>query len=84
MAKYNEFSKPLSIVEAIKFAYQSYKNGKPKFYILPPASELNKLKTFVGNDNEKGNFSSFIDSTNRYTRVSFKWQMLVLRKWMKF
>src|SRR5690606_8116521 len=49
MAKYKEFSKPISIVEAIKFAYQSYKNGKPKFYILPPASELNKLKTFVGN-----------------------------------
>lgn len=72
MAKYDEFSKPLSIVEAIKFAYQSYKNGKPKFYILPPASELNKLKTFVGNDNEQGNFSSFIDSTNRYTRVSFQ------------
>lgn len=72
MAKYDEFSKPLSIVEAIKFAYQSYKNGKPKFYILPPASELNKLKTFVGNDEEKGNFSSFIDSTNRYTRVSFQ------------
>lgn len=72
MAKYDEFSKPLSIVEAIKFAYQSYKNGTPKFYILPPASELNKLKTFVGNDEEKGNFSSFIDSTNRYTRVSFQ------------
>lgn len=72
MAKYKEFSKPLSIVEAIKFAYQSYKNGKPKFYILPPTSELNKLKTFVGNDNEQGNFSSFIDSTNRYTRVSFQ------------
>ena len=72
MAKYKEFSKPLSIVEAIKFAYQSYKNGKPKFYILPPASELNKLKTFVGNDNEKGNFASFIDSTNQYTRVSFQ------------
>lgn len=72
MAKYKEFSKPLSIVEAIKFAYQSYKNGKPKFYILPPASELNKLKTFVGNDEEKGNFKSFIDSTNQYTRISFQ------------
>lgn len=72
MAKYDEFSKPLSIVEAIKFAYQSYKNGKPKFYILPPASELNKLKTFVGNDEEKGNFKSFIDSTNQYTRISFQ------------
>lgn len=72
MAKYEEFSKPLSVVEAIKFAYQSYRNGESKFYILPPASELNKLKSFVGKDNDKGNFSSFIDSTNQYTRVSFQ------------
>lgn len=72
MAKYSEFSKPLSIVEAIKFAYQSYRNGESKFYILPPASELKKLKSFVGKDNDKGNFSSFIDSTNQYTRVSFQ------------
>ena len=72
MAKYEEFSKPLSVVEAIKFAYQSYRNGESKFYILPPASELKKLKSFVGKDNDKGNFSSFIDSTNQYTRVSFQ------------
>ncbi|NQX96550.1 MAG: MMPL family transporter [Flavobacteriales bacterium] len=72
MANYSEFSKPLSITEAIKFSYQAYKNGKSKFYILPPATELKKLKKYVKNDSHKNNFASFIDSTNQITRVSFQ------------
>ncbi|PIQ15538.1 MAG: transporter [Flavobacteriales bacterium CG18_big_fil_WC_8_21_14_2_50_32_9] len=71
-ADYDEFSKPISIVEAIKFAYQAHKKGNPKFFILPPASELNKLKKHIDNDKQTENFSSFIDSTNQYTRVSFQ------------
>lgn len=72
LAKYKEFSKPLSVTEAIKFSYQAYKNGKPKFYILPPATELKKLQKYAKNDSRKTSFSSFIDSTNQITRVSFQ------------
>ena len=72
LSKYKEFSKPLSIAEAIKFSYQSYKKGNPKFYILPPATELKKLKKYVKNDERKNNFSSFIDKENQVTRVSFQ------------
>ncbi len=72
LADYKEFSKPLSIAEAIKFSYQSYKKGNPKFYILPSASELKKLKKYVKNDSRTTSFSSFIDSTNQITRVSFQ------------
>ncbi len=72
LSEYKEFSKPLSITEAIKFSYQSYKKGKPKFYILPPATELKKLKKYVKNDERKNNFSSFIDKENQVTRVSFQ------------
>ncbi|MGB0882878.1 MAG: efflux RND transporter permease subunit, partial [Vicingaceae bacterium] len=72
LAGYKEFSKPLSITEAIKFSYQAYKKGKPKFYILPPASELKKLQKYVKNDSRKNSFASFIDSTNQITRVSFQ------------
>jgi len=67
-----EFSKPLSIVEAIKFSYQAYKGGNPKFYILPPATELNKLKSYVKKDDKKSKFNAFIDSTNQRTRISFQ------------
>ncbi|MDB4533646.1 MMPL family transporter [Vicingaceae bacterium] len=72
LANYKEFSKPLSIAEAIKFSYQAYKKGNPKFYILPSATELKKLKKYVKNDSRKTSFSSFIDSTNQITRVSFQ------------
>ncbi|MCO6500780.1 MAG: MMPL family transporter [Vicingus serpentipes] len=71
-ANHPEFSKPLSIVEAIKFSYQAYKNGNPKFYILPPATELNKLKKYIQEDDKKNKFNSFIDSTNQRTRISFQ------------
>ncbi|HBS88824.1 MAG: patched family protein [Bacteroidetes bacterium GWF2_38_335] len=70
---YSEFSKPLSVVEALKFAYQAYNNGKPKAYILPSQMELNKLKKYMstvsGNENK---FKAYLDSTNQYTRVSFQ------------
>ncbi|MDG1475630.1 MAG: MMPL family transporter [Vicingaceae bacterium] len=72
LAEYKEFSKPLSITEVIKFSYQAYKKGKPKFYILPPATELKKLQKYAKNDSRKSKFSSFIDSTNQITRVSFQ------------
>jgi len=72
LTSYKEFSKPLSIVEAIQFSYQAYKKGKKKFYILPPATELKKLKNYVKQDSVKKDFASFIDSTNQITRVSFQ------------
>jgi len=72
ISKYKEFSKPLSITEAIKFSYQAYKNGNPKFFILPPATELKKLRKYVKNDTDKGNFSAFIDKEYQKTRVSFQ------------
>ena len=73
MSEYAEFSKPISVVEGIKFSYQAYKDGNPKFYILPSASELQKLRQFNTNLNGRENkFSAFLDSTKRYTRVSYQ------------
>lgn len=72
LSDYSEFSKPLSIVEAVKFSYQAYKKGNPKFYILPPVTELNKLKKYIDKDDRKNDFSAFIDSNNSVTRVSFQ------------
>lgn len=72
-AKYPEITKPLSIVEAIKFFYQSYRGGDPRYYSMPGALELNKLagyaSTFKGKENR---FGGFLDSTRQYTRVSFQ------------
>jgi predicted RND superfamily exporter protein len=72
-AKYPEFTKPVSIVEAIKFVYQGYRGGDAKYYRLPGALELRKLTDYQGDitGNESA-FSSFVDSTRRYTRISFQ------------
>ncbi|HVA97955.1 MAG TPA: MMPL family transporter [Bacteroidia bacterium] len=72
-AKYPEFSKPMSIIEGIKFSYQALKDGNPKFYRLPGALELADISSYASDAKSKQNsFKAFIDSTKRYTRVSIQ------------
>jgi predicted RND superfamily exporter protein len=70
---YPEFSKPMSIVEGIKFSYQAYKGGNPKYFILPGISELQKLNQYTTGTKEKENsLQKFIDSTKQRTRISIQ------------
>ena len=70
---YPEFSRPVSVVEGVKWAYQAYKDGNPKFYRLPGALELTKVSGYASEAREKQNsFKNFLDSTKRYTRVSIQ------------
>ena len=79
-SKYGEFTRPLSLVEAVKFFYQSYRGGDPKYYALPGALELSRLAAYLpkqqpgqtSNSNTAQNFKAYLDSTRRYTRVSFQ------------
>ncbi len=72
-AKYPEITKPLSLVEAIKFFYQSYRGGDPKYFRMPGALELNKLASYASTfKGKESRFGGFMDSTRRYTRVSFQ------------
>jgi uncharacterized protein len=72
-AKHPEFTKPVSVVEGIKFVYQGFRGGDPKYYTLPGALELQKLGEFGATAKGKENlFNSIIDSTKRFTRVSFQ------------
>ncbi len=71
--KYPEFTKPISVVEAIKFVYQGYRGGDERYYRLPGALELNKLAAYAGMAEGKQNLmTSFMDSTRRYTRISYQ------------
>jgi predicted RND superfamily exporter protein len=73
VAKYPEFTKPVSVVEAIKFVYQAYRGGDPKYFVLPGAVELNKLSEYTGTvKGSEERFKGFMDSTRRHTRVSFQ------------
>ncbi len=73
ISKYDEFSKPLSMAEAIKFSYQFYKNGNPKYYILPGFTELKKLSEYsLPLKSNVSNFNMFLDKSRQYTRISYQ------------
>jgi len=77
-AQHPEFARPLSVVEAVKFFYQAYRGGEPRYYILPPALEMAKLQKYTGQmgngTSRKGSVSlaAYVDSTRQFTRVSFQ------------
>ncbi len=72
-AEYEEFSKPLSVVEGLKFSYQAFKDGEKKYYILPGIMELKDLSSYTSTVKGKENkLTSFIDSSKQFTRVSFQ------------
>lgn len=67
------FSRPVSIVEAISYANQTYKNGNSRFYMVPPPMELPQIGRYFGNSGSKKNqFRSFIDSNMQKTRISIQ------------
>ncbi len=78
LAKDSVFSKylsrPISVIDGISFLYQAHKGGKTKYYILPPPTQLADLNQYTTGIDSTGNnpFHSFIDSTNRITRVSIQ------------
>ncbi|MDZ7897286.1 MAG: MMPL family transporter [Arcicella sp.] len=72
-AKYPEFTKPVSLVTAVKFVYQAYRGGDPKYFVLPGIDQLSKLQEYTQTAKGKSDFTKgFIDSTKRYTRVSYQ------------
>lgn len=73
LAKFDELSKPVSIVEAVKFARQAFFNGAEHQYKLPSNTERNFILAYLGSFSEQSKIvSSFIDSESQITRVSFK------------
>ena len=71
LSGYEEFSRPVSVLEGIKFSYQGLNDGDKRFYVLPNVQELAKLSGYssAAKENQKM-FRSLIDSTRQITRVS--------------
>lgn len=74
LAEDEDVSKPISIVEVIKFANQAFYNGKPTYYKLPTNMTKNFILKYASQSTgELGNqANSFIDSTLQRTRLSFR------------
>jgi uncharacterized protein len=70
-----EFSRPLSVAELFKFAKQSYYGGDSSKYSLPSSMEKSFILGYLPKKqggNNSNLLNSFLDSTKRYTRVSYQ------------
>lgn len=68
-----ELSKPVSIVNLVKYAKQAYYNGNPEYYELPTTQEQVFILSYAKNatKNSKDNImKAYVDSTGQYTRIT--------------
>lgn len=67
-----EYSKPISVVELVKYAKQAFYNGNPEYYELPGSQERNFILPYVRNSISETNnlLESYVDSTGRFARIT--------------
>ncbi len=68
-----ELSKPVSIVNLIKYSKQAYFNGNPDYYELPTAQEQTFILSYAKNATKKSKdnlLKSYVDSTGQFARIT--------------
>jgi len=68
-----ELSKPVSVVNLVKYSKQAYYNGNPEYYDLPTPQEQAFILSYAKNatKNSKDNLmKSYVDSTGQYARIT--------------
>jgi len=72
LSNYKELSRPLSVVEVVKFAKQAFYNGNPEYYALPDNNEMAFMASYLPEMKSKKRtlLNSFVDTNLRKTRIS--------------
>ena len=66
-----ELSKPISVVNLVKYSKQAFYNGIPKYYQLPTTQENNFIMDVARKSSDNGNLlKSFVDSTGQIARIT--------------
>ena len=68
-----ELSKPISILNLVKYSKQAYYNGNPDYYELPSSQEQSFILSYAKNasKNSKNNImKSYVDSTGQVARIT--------------
>jgi hypothetical protein len=67
-----EFSKPISLIELVKYARQAFYFGDSTQYKLPGEMEKNFILSYLPQDKNPNLLKPYIDSTMQITRVTFQ------------
>lgn len=73
IAEIPELSKPVSVVNLVKYSKQAYYNGNPDYFELPTSQEQAFILSYAKNatKNTKENLmKSYVDSTGQYARIT--------------
>ncbi len=72
LAGYPELSKPMSVVEVVKFAKQAFYGGNEAMYSLPNSQEKNFIMSYVTDikSYKRTILNSFVDTNLQITRIS--------------
>ncbi|MCB0372809.1 MAG: MMPL family transporter [Muricauda sp.] len=66
-----ELSRPISVVDLIKYSKQAFYNGIPKYYQLPTSQENTFIMDAARKSSSDGNLlESFVDSTGQTARLT--------------
>ena len=68
-----ELSKPISILNLVKYSKQAYYNGNPEYYDLPTSQEQSFILSYAKNGVSKGKenlMKSYVDSTGQVARIT--------------
>jgi len=68
-----ELSKPISVVNLVKYSKQAYYNGNPEYYELPTAQEQSFILSYAKNatkDSKENLMKSYVDSTGQFARIT--------------
>ncbi|UII77022.1 MMPL family transporter [Flagellimonas sp. HMM57] len=66
-----ELSRPISVVNLVKYSKQAFYNGIPKYYQLPTSQENTFIMDVARKSSDDGNLlESFVDSTGQTARIT--------------
>jgi predicted RND superfamily exporter protein len=68
-----ELSKPISVVNLVKYSKQAYYNGNPDYYELPTSQEQSFILGYAKNatkDSKENLMKSYVDSTGQFARIT--------------
>ncbi len=68
-----ELSKPISILNLVKYSKQAYYNGNPDYYELPSSQEQSFILSYAKNatkDTKNNIMKSYVDSTGQTARIT--------------
>jgi hypothetical protein len=68
-----ELSKPISVVNLVKYSKQAYYNGNPEYYELPTSQEQSFILGYAKNatkDSKENLMKSYVDSTGQFARIT--------------